>query len=592
MPSVFGGLGPACSSRVVRSGTEMGSRTAGRWSGPRRDSILSVHQDTPQPDHFRVQDPCPSPASDRAQGFRLSRSSILVLALLWLTVFGIYRATERPLKIVDVAAVIRLPLSLLNDGDLYLDEFRAAVPAKVVVEHRGHLVSRFPWWPAVQLLPAFLFGDTGDSQAGDELVWKTQRRAARAWMALTVVLIAVAVLRLYEPRTAAMMALAFGFGSINWFVLSQLSFSNGLVEFFLAVAMLALASERPPTRLAASLSLGCAVVAVFYRLNLIPVAAVLALYVLARLKRSALIPVVTGLAVAAVMAGANHWYLGHPLGMYGIEAGKLQLPAPHLLLALQGNLISPGRGLLVFSPWVLLAVVGVVRGRSELRLLHGLLLLGCVGHLLLTSNHYDWVGGGSMGPRLTADVLPLWTMLAAAGAARLTSRRITAWIPLVLVAVSVLISAGHVFSDSYRWNRRPVPATQARDRIFDWRDALVLDPFRRTPYESRYPIRLDRPEHGLSSDGDQMSFLWQDDARPEVRYQVEILFRYLPRGRRVGQLLIDVSAPGRLEVNGASLPKPLDRSKPLAWRVIALDSEGRTQATSGWRQLLWEAAGR
>jgi len=507
---------------------------------------------------------------------------------MWLVVFGIYRLTERSFKIIDVNAVMRLPLSMIHEGDLDLDEFKTRIPAKVVVEHRGHLVSIFPWWPAIQLLPVYLVLNIAGSWTDDEAIWRAQRRAAQAWMALTVVLMAVAVFRLYGKVTAGVMMVAFGFGSINWFVLSQVSFSNGLVQFWLVVAVLLVASDSEPSRWAATLCLVSVVVAVFYRLNLLPVAFCLMVYVVWRLRRAAVIPVIVAMLVVFAMAVANFYYLGNPIGMYGLDAGRMQLPSPDFLLALYANLLSPGRGLVVFSPWVLLAGLGLVLGRRELRLLHWLLFLGCLGHLVLTSNHFDWLGGGgSMGPRLTSDVLPLWTLLAAAGFSRLMSRPIILLLGAGTVAAGVTVAAGQVFSDSYLWNQRPVPATQARDRIFDWRDALVLDPFRSTPYEDRYPIHLMGPESDYRTNTNSLYFSWCDDIRDDVQYQVEILFRYLPRGRRSGQLMIETTDDKGVEIKASSLVEQLDRSKPLAWRVLARCSSGQIRATSSWRRLVW-----
>jgi len=504
-------------------------------------------------------------------------------------VFGVYRATERSIKVIDVKAVMRLPQSLIHEGDLDLDEFKTRVPAKIMVAHRGHLVSKFPWWPAMQLLPVYLVLDVPVSQTDDEAVWRAQRRSAQAWMALTVVLMAVAVFRLYGFVTAGVMMVAFGFGSINWFVLSQLSFSNGLVQFWLVMAILGIASDSVPSRWGATLCLLSVVVAVFFRLNLLPVAICFVLYLIWKLRSAATVPVIIAVAVAGAMAFGNFHYQGHPLGMYGLDAGKMQLPSPNLLRALYANILSPGRGLVVFSPWVLLAAPGVIWGRRELRPLHWFLLLGCFGHLLLTSNHFDWLGGGgSMGPRLTSDVLPLWTLLAAAGFARLMSRPAVMLLGIGMVAAGVTIAAGQAFSDSHLWNQRPVLATQAIDRIFDWRDALVLDPFRRTPYEGRYPVQLLGPENGCRTSADHLCFSWYDRISGiDTQYQVEILYRFLPRGRRSGQFLIEATDDNRVEITVSSLPKLLDRSKPLAWRVLARDSSDRIRRTSPWRKLVW-----
>src|SRR5262249_4005510 len=76
--------------------------------------------------------------------------------------------------------------------------------------------------------------------------------------------------------------------------------------------------------------------------------------------------------------------------------------------ALLGNLLSPNRGLFVFSPVLLLAPYGMWlklrRGRTPLDLaLVAIVLL----HWLVISSHRPWNGGHTYGNRLFTDVIPL-----------------------------------------------------------------------------------------------------------------------------------------------------------------------------------------
>lgn len=521
----------------------------------------------------------------------MARSAVILICL-WLLVFTCYRLTDRQLRIIDVQAVIRLPLSLWNDGDLDLAEFSQTLTrfGGVTFVHEGRTVSAFPFWPALQILPAYAVYGLWHGFPTEATVWEAQRRAAQASMALTVVLVGVMASHRYGRRIGLVTGLAFGLGSINWFVLSQLCFSNGLVQMWVALALVVGLRSVPPTRTGATLSLILLVVAVFYRLNLAAFAAAWFAYIVWRLRRRSLLPLAFAALVAIAMAAANHAYMGHPLGLYGMMSSREGFPSPTLGLALYGNLASPSRGLLVFSPWVLLAVLGLVTSRGNDRVTAWVLASGCLAHLVLTSSFTRWHGGGSMGPRLTADVLPAWAFLAAGGLAWCLSRRWAAAAAGLTILTSVVIAGGHAFSDSHRWEYTPVTSDMAPDRLFDWRDALVLEPFRSTPYEARYPIRLSTPEPAADSHGPAVVFTWRDAGTRAEQYLVDISLKHRPRGIRVTLESFHADQNEQLTLPSTSLPPTFDPRQPVAWRVRGLDERGRVVARSAWRVLRWAPA--
>lgn len=111
------------------------------------------------------------------------------------------------------------------------------------------------------------------------------------------------------------------------------------------------------------------------------------------------------------------------------------------LTGLKGFLVSPGKGVFLYAPVALLAVLGMPalwrRSRSMALLVGGLFL----AHLLLYSRYAFWWGGGSWGPRFLVPALG-GVMLASGcwleeGSSRfrgLTSVFVSAWSVLVQVA--------------------------------------------------------------------------------------------------------------------------------------------------------------
>src|SRR5262249_34711770 len=81
------------------------------------------------------------------------------------------------------------------------------------------------------------------------------------------------------------------------------------------------------------------------------------------------------------------------------------------LAGLAGILVSPGRGLFVYSPIFLLSVVGMglawKRGGDVLRRYSS---VGVVVTVLLYSKWFSWWGGYTYGPRMLADLAPVLAM--------------------------------------------------------------------------------------------------------------------------------------------------------------------------------------
>ena len=96
-----------------------------------------------------------------------------------------------------------------------------------------------------------------------------------------------------------------------------------------------------------------------------------------------------------------------------------------------GFLISPGRSLVLFAPWVLLTapmVLQAIRTRDKFCL--GL-LLGAAVYIATHAAWREWYGGWAYGPRLLAPIIPLLAVLAAPQLVKLRA------LPLLLAGLAV-----------------------------------------------------------------------------------------------------------------------------------------------------------
>ncbi len=144
----------------------------------------------------------------------------------------------------------------------------------------------------------------------------------------------------------------------------------------------------------------------------------------------------------------------------------------HVGMGLYGTLISPSRGILVFCPIVAWALLVVARFWGFLcsRELATTALCISAGILTACAIHPEWWGGACYGPRLMADAVPWFVLLAIMGLAAIPAGRRRIQNPAIaagalLLMVSVAMNAnGALSGKTLSWNfTGPSPAI-----MLDW----------------------------------------------------------------------------------------------------------------------------
>ena len=148
---------------------------------------------------------------------------------------------------------------------------------------------------------------------------------------------------------------------------------------------------------------------------------------------------VAGIALPVLALAAFSWHdLGRMLPPYFLP-GRWPRASGAIAAAenLAALLLSPARGLFVFTPLLAVAFFGL-GGRSRERL-PWLAFGGFAIELGVLSWHENWWGGWCFGPRLLTDAVPLLAIPLAGGVGRLLSlarRRVAVRVLLVVLAVS------------------------------------------------------------------------------------------------------------------------------------------------------------
>jgi hypothetical protein len=199
-------------------------------------------------------------------------------------------------------------------------------------------------------------------------------------------------------------------------------------------------------------------------------------------------------AAVVVAAGLfyNFWLLGSFFGtaeerttVWKAAFGARSMWDGNLAEGVAGLLVSPSRGLLVYSPIVLLAGVGAWRAwrpsasTAHLRLLRSASLM-CLIAFLAYSKYLVWWAGHSYGPRYLTDILPLACLLMALGiemplpaASAARTRpvvRVGGW--KLVAAYSIAIQAIGAFCwPSARESKVDLAYYQS---IWDWRSSQIV----------------------------------------------------------------------------------------------------------------------
>jgi len=324
----------------------------------------------------------------------------------------------------DNVANVLIPVSLVREGNLDLnefggiiDEYTDTVAYWAVHTDRG-VYSRYPIWAGVAAAPVFAPFAMSGVAAADEAFWlRVGRLAAMIACALFAGLIACTLRRFMAGHWAALVTVAAVMGTTILHLLGS-NLSNQTVALVCVAGLLALLTgERMNHRraLAAGLLAGLAVAS---RLPVVFVALCPLGVFLSRVSWRRYLPaVVVG---ATVFPALTAWYhtvaFGGPLVTgYGTEPNEGFGGA--FWDGLAGLVVSPTCGLFVYSPFLLLGVVGAgccLRPRAV-----GLdpasghwglgrwVVLGIVGQWLLFSKWWLWSGGLVYGgARMLAECVP------------------------------------------------------------------------------------------------------------------------------------------------------------------------------------------
>ena len=440
-----------------------------------------------------------SPSSGGSIRFHLK--SLRAPLLLGLFCFLVYNANLRQIGSGDTLPARYLPLILWHDGTLALDANARMVahghstiadgsrPAAADGEvnyfepwafwmlrtRQNRLASLYPvvtpLLVAPLYLPAVLWLDAhGWEQPQIDRVAELMEKVSASFLASVACVLMFLVLRRDGTRWSLPLALAFAFGTNTWMISGQALWQHGTGELLIALALLLVVAPASRAR-AALLGAVCVLMAANRPPDAL-VAGAMVLFTVWSRRRNAL----WLLAGAAVPLAALLYY---NLNFIGHVGGGYALAKPHNdnffqldWSGIPGLLVSPARGLLVFSPFLVFVPVGLIQrlrapGSKGLAVA---LSVAVVAQVLLYSQA-DWRAGVSWGPRWLTDLLPIlvWMLAPAPLVLRPRARGLLIMTMAASIGVQTIgafwytkasderIYAGDPASMRGAWNPRNIP---------------------------------------------------------------------------------------------------------------------------------------
>jgi hypothetical protein len=219
----------------------------------------------------------------------------------------------------------------------------------------------------------------------------------------SVAFVYLACARLTRPMPALVAAVGYAFGTTVWTISAQQIWMHGPAQLFVALGLFLLVRGRGSARAGLALALAAVI-------RPVDALAAGAGFLIARRRRFALRYLAWGLPPVAFLAT---YYLITFRGLrdsYGDAAVGWFFPPPGWL----GLLISPSRGLFVYSPFLLFALAGFVvawrRRSDEPSLIVRDASLAALGTYIVYSFFGQWMGGWAYGTRYLSDAQPLFAL--------------------------------------------------------------------------------------------------------------------------------------------------------------------------------------
>lgn len=420
-----------------------------------------------------------------------SLRELLLTFLVFIVVLTGY-VTSHNITSFDSVWSVHTAMSLLREGNTNLDEYRDLID-HLTIRHAteiidSHLFNVYPVGTSILAAPFLAILDLVARQRwGFGLESYIQLTVPEPLeMLIASIITALAAIVIYRlarlslpPIASLVLTFIFAFCTSAWSTASRALWQHGPSILMLALALYLLLLARHRPRLAQFVSIPLAFSYVIRPTNSLSIA-LLTLYVVFEYRQYFIRYLFWAMWIAIPFVLLNQSIYHSILPNY--YSWYKEFSVSTLFEALIGNLFSPSRGLLIFSPVFIFSAVGIVlkvKGRSWTKLdtsLIGIIVL----HWIAISIWPVWWAGWSFGPRIFSDMIPYFIYFLIPvfdTLSRLATRThaIAGLGILGTIVVSFFIHyRGANAQAVLRWNTQPLDVDQYPGRAWDWQDIQFL----------------------------------------------------------------------------------------------------------------------
>ena len=428
-----------------------------------------------------------------------SRDAVAVFVLLLI----VYNANGREIASYDTTPTGLAARELLLRGTLGLNHVVGRSPEfaqrwGVILARDGRYRSVYsPVPPALAAGLTWPFWRSGLIDIRAPLAPRLMAKlTASTAVALAVALGFVTIRKRLSRVRAWLLAVGWGLGTGLWSSASQTLWQTETAVLGFTIAMAALLADDVRPRAAIAFGLGLALAGTARPQLAFAVTILLLGAAFTKGQRFALVASVMVAAAATALAVLNWRWFGHPAGALPLLVetnAELHFTRATFTLrpdGFAGLLISPSRGLLIFSPIVLVAALGIRPALAAgLRSPLAWCLTAAVVQYLVYGSYAVWWGGHTYGPRYLTDLLPLLLPLAAAGLAAAQLRPIARAGLAIALSWSILVAATGAFVyPNDVWNLDPRNVDRYHRRLWSIEDNQIRRCWQRGPSPQNFSL--------------------------------------------------------------------------------------------------------
>jgi hypothetical protein len=409
--------------------------------------------------------------------------------LIFFLIFFIYNITTRLAISGDALPNSLLPFLIVDHHTIFFDPVYSTLAGQgysyEFIFTNGHYVSVFTIVTGVLVSPLYFihraFLDLFP-QPNLNYFMVLSKFSATLVMAFAGTIVYCTGKMLFRLKTALAIAIIFAFGTLSWAISSQALWQHGISELLLAIGIFCIIANELNQSTKYFVILGVA--SSLFLFNRPPDALLLIPFLYyVWLNRGQIKPFVAGALVGLPFFLYNVCFFSVVTSNGGVTNTLSGFMSPvSVFIHFAGYLFSVNRGLFIYSPVLIFAVLGyyllyksdMVRKNMKSTLL---LFFPCiVGTILIYCAYTPWFGGWCFGPRYLTGFLPILAIYTGYGIAHYLDNtkqvnypRIMNCIILFLILIGISIEAIGALAYPYAdWDKNVND-----DKVWDWSDSQI-----------------------------------------------------------------------------------------------------------------------